>query len=143
MNRNVVAIVALLGCSSPLDVDVIPVDITGDPIVSPLERSAFSVTAENSGSERIVWGMGSSSCQLGLAVIVADERYEIATRTCTGDFVELGLDPGGTRTEVFLWGGEIIVDDEVVVLGPGRYQVFGYAGERAESKRIWVTVVET
>lgn len=142
--RTVVAaggLAAILSCSDPLAVEVFTVDVDGALVVSPMEQAAFRVTALNRGEERVVWGMGSSSCQLGLTVQDQDgKRHDIDFRDCTADLVEQGLDPGASRTETFLWGGWIRVDGQIQTLPSGEYRVRGVAGNREESAPILVTV---
>jgi hypothetical protein len=132
----------ILGCADPLAVEVFSVDVDGAPVVSPMEQAAFQVTAVNRGNERVTWGTGSSSCQLGLTVQDADaQRHSIDFRICTSDQVEQGLDPGASRTETFLWGGWIVLNGETRTLPSGEYRVRGVAGEREESAPILVTVL--
>jgi hypothetical protein len=134
-------LVLILACGDPLAVTVVTLDVDGSVIVSPNELEAFHVTAVNSGDERVVWGSGSSSCQLGLVVLDARESHNIDFRVCTMDLVEQGLDPGESRTETFSWGGTIIVDQEIQVLPSGQYRVFGVAGDRGQSEPLLVTVL--
>ncbi len=129
-------------CSDPLALDIVAVDVTGDLLVSPDNPATFRVSAVNRSRQRVVWGMGSSSCQLGLVVHVsANERHRIDHRACTADLVEQGLDPGRSRTEAFTWGGEVLEGNEMRVLDPGRYGVVGVAGDKGESGSITVTVI--
>lgn len=127
----VTALVVVLACRDSLGVSVVTMDVDGSVVVSPTELEGFRVTAVNRGDERIVWGSGSSSCQLGLVVLdAASRRHNIDFRDCTSDLVEQGLDPGESLTETFLWGGIIAVDQEMQVLPTGQYRVVGVAGER-------------
>lgn len=131
----------VLACGDPLAVTVVTLDVDGSVSVAPNELEEFRVTAVNNGRERVVWGTGSSSCQLGLVVFDGDgERHGIDFRACTEDLVEQGLDPGESRTEAFLWGGRIIVGQEMLILPPDDYDVVGIAGDRAQSKPLLVTV---
>lgn len=138
-----IALLALaMACSDPLAVDIVAVNIVGDVIVSPDEPATFRVTAVNRSNHRIVWGMGSSSCQLGLVVhIGVAQRQSIDHRACTDDLVEQGLDPGETRIEQFIWGGEVYVDGVPTMLDPGEYRVTAVAGTMGNSDPLLVTVV--
>jgi hypothetical protein len=149
--REAVAVgllVAVIACSDPLAVSIVTLDLDGNVVVSPQELESFRVTAVNRGDDRVVWGSGSSSCQLGLVVLDADgQRHSVDFRDCTSDLVEQGLDPGESLTESFLWGGMILVPQEpwssllpMQPLPAGRYRLFGTAGER-ESEPLWVTVL--
>jgi len=141
-------LVPIIACGDPLAVTVVTLDVDGSVAVSPHEQEAFHVTAVNHGDERVVWGSGSSSCQLGLVVLDTDgRRHNIDLRDCTDDLVEQGLDPGESRTETFVWGGMIMVDQQpwsslppLQALPAGQYRLVGTAGER-DSAPLWVTVV--
>ena len=129
------------GCADALSVDVVAVGVSGGAIVSPSDPGVFNVTAENRGDDRVVWGMGSSSCQLGLIVQDVDGEWRsIDFRGCTDDLVEQGLDPGESRTESFEWGGTIVVNGQDQTLPSGQYRVRGVAGSE-ESESLVVTVV--
>lgn len=142
MKRMIVLAGMVVACTSPLEIDVVPVDVTGDPIVSPASPGEFRVTVENRGTQEVAWGTGSSSCRLGLAVLLDDARAPIGDRMCTADIVVHLLEPGGSRTETITWDGRIVAGDEMVALPPGRYQIVGAAGRRASSQPIWVDVIE-
>ncbi len=143
MGRLAVAGVAgVLACGNPLAVSVMNVGVTGTIVVSPMERGGITVKAVNRGDERVVWGSGSSSCQLGLFVRDADGRdHSIDFRDCTADFVEQGLAPGDSLSETFVWGGWIEVDGELRTLPNGEYRVYGVAGDRARSEPLLVRVM--
>ena len=133
--------VLLVGCGNPLDVALLPVDVEGDLVVSPDEPGTFRIIAENAGGERIVWGMGSSSCQLGLEVEFDGRRHPAGGRICTADLVEQGLDAGESRTEEVEWDGAVPdIEGQPFHLPEGRYRVFGVAGDQGESRGLWVTV---
>jgi hypothetical protein len=124
-----------------LEVSLVTVDVDGSVVVSPMEQEGFNVTAQNLGDERVVWGAGSSSCQLGLEVIHGNgERHDINFRDCTDDLVEQGLDPGESLTETFVWGGTILLDGDWQTLPSGDYRLIGRAGEH-ESAPLVVTVL--
>jgi hypothetical protein len=139
--RAAIASVLVLACGNPLGVSVVNVDVGGTVVVSPMEQAGFLVTAVNNGDDRVIWGSGSSSCQLGLVVLDSDgRRHDIDFRDCTSDLVEHGLDPGESRTETFIWGGTILVDQEFLTLSSGQYRLIGLAGDR-ESDPLPVTVL--
>lgn len=134
-------IVLCIGCADPLGVSLVAVDVDGSVTVSPMEREAFNVTAQNLSEERVVWGFGSSSCQFGLVVEDHDGiRHNVDFRDCTTDLVEHALDAEESRTETFLWGGTILLDSQWQVLPSGEYRLFGLAGDR-ESAPILVKVM--
>lgn len=129
-------------CGDPLVVTAVTIDIDGSVVVSAQEFKAFEVTAVNHGDERVTWGSGSSSCQLGLVVLDATgRRHNIDFRVCTADLVERGLNPGESRKESFLWDGTIWVDEEMQNLRLGQYRVFGVAGDFQQSEPLTVTVL--
>lgn len=144
----VTGLVLVIGCGDPLAVTVVALDVVGSVTVSPNEEAEFHVTAVNRGDERVVWGSGSSSCQLGLVVLDADGgRHNIDFRACTDDLAEQGLDPGESRSETFLWGGTILVQQPpwsslppLQALPAGQYRLVGMAGEH-ESAPLLVTVL--
>lgn len=131
-----------VACADPLDVDIVAVDIVGDVVIRPGQEAVLEVTATNRSSQRVVWGMGSSSCQLGLVVLVDRQTRSIDFRVCTDDLVEQGLDGGERRAEAFRWGGQVVSDGETTMLPPGRYRVFGVAGDRGSSAPLRVTIAE-
>ena len=135
-------LVLTVTCGDPLVVTAVTLDIDGSVVVSPEEFKAFDVTATNHGDERVNWGGGSSSCQLGLTVLDANgQRHNIDFRVCSADLVERGLEPGESRKESFLWDGTIWVDEEMQILPSGQYRVFGVAGDRDLSESLTVRVL--
>jgi hypothetical protein len=68
-------------------------------------------------------------------------RHDVDFRECTADVVEQGLDPGESRTETFLWGGWIVVDEQIQTLPSGQYRVRGVVGGREESEPLVVSVL--
>lgn len=109
---------------------------------TPESPVAIEVTATNVGTERVVWGRGSSSCQLSLVVVVSGAfREAIAERGCTDDLAQQGLDPGESRSEVLPWAGRVREDGEIVLLPPGTYSLRGAAGTVAYSPAGSVTVM--
>lgn len=139
---SVVACTTAACTSGPLDVDIVAVDLVGDVIIGPSQQAVLEVTAANRTNQRVVWGMGSSSCQLGLVVLVAGRERNVDFRACTDDLVEHALDPGQARTESFTWDGQIASDGVLSLLPPGRYRVFGIAGDRGASAPLEVTIVD-
>ena len=110
---------------------------------SRLDPVIVTVTAENRGHSRVVWGYGSSTCQLGAVVRIdgADYRTD-AIRGCTQDAVQLWLDPGQTRTENWGWYGGVWIDQGGEVLPPGWYHLYGVAGSWVSSNGIVIEVFE-
>lgn len=98
-------------------------------IASPTDSVLLTVTATNQGSTRVVWGRGSSSCQLGAVVRVGATRVPAADlRACTEDLSEQALLPGESRTESWPWNGQVLRKTVIEPLAPGFYKVFGAAG---------------
>jgi hypothetical protein len=79
--------------------------------------------------DAVVWGRGSSSCQLGATVQVGLQEHSIDFRACTLDLVPQGLGSGESRTEEWMWGGEVLVTNRVDRLPPGAYDVRAVAGD--------------
>lgn len=99
-------------------------------VVSGSRPIQVTVTAVNESRERVVWGQGSSSCQLELWVEMEGAEYRgDAGRICTADYGDQGLEPGGVRREVFEWAGEVLRGGAVERLEPGVYRLRGGAGE--------------
>ena len=89
-----------------------------------------------------MWGRGSSSCQLTLAVLTpVGQRYTADVRACTEDLVEQGLDPGASRTETFEWGGEAYQDGEMIYLTPNTYRLIANAGQKGESQPLELQLI--
>lgn len=111
-------------------------------VVSAIDTLEVSATAVNVGSERVVWGQGSSSCQFDLMVAVNGvRRRAAAVRVCTADRTEHGLDPGESRTEILPWTGLVFdVDGEVERLPPGSYSVRAVAGSKGSSPEAAIEV---
>jgi hypothetical protein len=101
-----------------------------------------TVVATNAGDERVVWGVGSSGCQLSLRVRLDGMNVlAVEDRGCTDDVVEQGLDPGQTRSEVIPWIGLVDDGDQTILLDPGTYEVRGAAGDVAFSQPGEISVV--
>ena len=133
--------IGLTACGNPLEVGLLPMVVEGDRTVSPNNPGEFEVAIQNNGNERIIWGMGSSSCQLSLFVIADDIRHLVDDRACTEDLVEQGLDPGDRRTETFQWDGHIPdIEGQPFLLPDGEYELVGTAGTEAESEPFSVRV---
>jgi hypothetical protein len=109
----------------------IRVEIAADlRVVAGSRPVQVTVTAFNDGQERVIWGQGSSSCQLELWVEVEGAEYRgDVGRMCTADYGDQGLEPGGMRREVFDWAGEVLRGGAVERLDPGVYRLRGGAGE--------------
>jgi hypothetical protein len=138
---------AAVACSAPLQSGHaqaeggLQVTATADrSVASASDPVTVTVTAENLGDSRAVWGHGSGSCRLSLLVRVGATDLEAAPpRVCTMDYVEHGLDPGESRREVFVWSGEAVRDRSVIQLDPGIYELLGAAGEhRSEPIQIFL-----
>jgi hypothetical protein len=130
------------GCGL-FDGDDLEVTLSADgSVTSETEPVTFTVTATNRGSDRVRWGRGSSSCQLG-AVVRVGTRQEGALVNhggCTDDLVDQALEPGESRTESFSWSGLIVEGGDFAVLPAGAYQVRGAAGTAARSAPLAITV---
>lgn len=142
--RISVLLLALTSVAVGCDDDV-RLEVTAVPnktVANHADPVQITVTATNTGDERVVWGQGSSGCQLSLRVRVDGASLQaLEDRGCTDDFVEQGLDPGETRAEAILWGGSVLDGDQVFALEPGTYEVRGAAGTVAFSPPGEITVV--
>lgn len=143
------AAVLLCGCSLFHDEDC--KDLAGLRVTisasghrtSRLDPVLITVTAENTGDSRVVWGYGSSTCQLGAVVRIGGTDYHShEIRGCSRDVVELWLDPGQSRTENWGWRGGILTHKGGEVLPPGRYRLYGAAGSWLSSDGIVIEVLE-
>ena len=142
MPRAAILVLTLLlpACSAVLGTRGLTVAITAaDGPLTPARPLVITVTAVNQGEERVVWGQGSSSCQLTAEVLDAGVYYPIGDRVCTADYGPQGLDPGASRTETWEWDGTYRRDDGAVTLQSGAYQIRGRAGD-ATSLSITVTI---
>lgn len=101
--------------------------------VRPDAPITVTVTATNHGDERVVWGQGSSSCQLAAVVAVGTDLFPIDIRACTEDLGPQGLDPNERRVEQWSWNGEILVENRLDTLPPGDYRIWATAGTVAQS----------
>ncbi|NIN98771.1 MAG: hypothetical protein GTN93_21200 [Anaerolineae bacterium] len=138
------AVLLILGCSLFEDEENLEVRISASAsVASPSDPVTLTVTAENRGGSRVLWGKGSSTCQLTTVVRVEGREYPAPdiTKVCTADLVEAGLDPGETRTEVFHWRGHATLPDTFGVLLPGKYEVRGAAGNKARSAPVVIEVM--
>ena len=107
------------------------VDVTAEPaIFSAGESVTLTVLAENPTESRIVFGMGSSTCQLLSVVRFKDEDRGISvSRVCTADMSPWSLDPGERISESWVWTGEVVVDGVRQTLPLGTYELRGVAGD--------------
>ncbi len=112
-------------------------------VISLTEHVGLTVQVKNTGSSRIVWGNGSSSCQLGAEVRVGG-TYLVApgNRDCTDDLAEQGLDPGKSRSETWIWDGRVLGDDGLESLPAGEYDVYGTAGLRRSGEPVVIRVIQ-
>ena len=111
--------------------------------VSYTELVSLTVTAENRGRSRIVWGFGSSSCQLGAVVRVgALDRIAPGVRVCTEDLSEQGLDAGASRTETWFWDGRVLGENGLELLPPGQYEVYAVAGDCRSEAGVRIQMVQ-
>jgi hypothetical protein len=124
----------LVGCIAIFDTDdlLLSLDVS-NTTVRPDAPSTLTVTAKNTGDERIVWGQGSSSCQFGAFVAVGTDVFPIDIRACTDDLAPQGLDAGETRTETWTWNGEIVVEGNLDTLPTGDHRIWATAGAAARS----------
>ncbi len=130
------------GCGL-FDNDDLGVTLSADgSVTSETEPVTLTVTATNRGSDRVSWGRGSSSCQLGAVVRVAGRQVEARVNHggCTDDLVDQALEPGESRTESFTWNGLILEGDDFAFLPAGAYQLRGAAGTAARSAPLAITV---
>ena len=128
-------------CSPSDDTDLEVTISASSDVVSPSQPVTFTVSVENRGDSRIVWSMGSSTCQLALTVEVEGQDYPAHNmRGCTMDYVEQGLDSGESRSEALTWLGHIR-RDSLELLPPGVYGVRAVAGDLARSAPIEIKVV--
>ena len=128
-----------LGPTGPLEVTLAVEGVE----VSPSSSVVMTVTATNNTTGRIVWGTGSSSCTLGVAVRVDGTWVPmLAGRLCTTSITEHALEPGQTRTELFLWSGRIRRNDESESLPAGTYCVRAEAGAMGASEAVAIIVIK-
>ena len=145
---GLIPVVLLWGCSLFDDDDCediarLKVAISASAsLTSSSDPVDITVRAENQGNSRVVWGYGSSSCQLHAFVRIGENDYvTLDPRKCTGDAVEQWLDPGESRAEGWTWVGEVWKDQEVEVLPPGRYAVYGGAGSWVSTSTVRIEVL--
>ena len=136
---------AISACSvDPLDVASLEISIVSGPkLVSSSTPGSYEIQARNPTDARVEWGVGSSGCQLSLFVITPEgERLPAdVMRGCTEDFTLQALSAGQTRTETIEWGGQALVNNEVVTLPNAVYRLVASAGDRADSAPYEVQVV--
>jgi hypothetical protein len=100
-----------------------------------------TLDATNLSDSVIVWGEGSSTCQLRAYVRTVVQLLRTSEdRGCTRDIVTWALYPRQTRREAFRWDGRVIRDGSIGSLPSGRYRVFAAAGALALSYGIRVRV---
>jgi hypothetical protein len=121
--------IAAGGCSDVLGNDGLGITITfSDSVVTPDQPVTVTVTVMNLG-DSVVWGRGSSSCQLGALVLtdMGEHRVDVG-RLCTEDFGPQGLAQGESRTEQWPWAGEATIDGMTSSLLLNTYGVVAVAG---------------
>lgn len=130
------------GCDATTGIDGLDVVLTlSSSDVSVSDSVTLTVTATNAGSERIVWGHGSSSCQLTAWVRVGLRTVQIDDRACTEDLAPQGLDSGESRTESWKWNAVVFDAGTVDTLPPGGYRLVATAGDAAHSETRLVRVL--
>jgi hypothetical protein len=144
--HTLIACLASVGAGCALfndDPSLLLVAITDRAATAPADPMTLTITAINTGAGRVVWGRGSSSCQLGAVVAVTPYVWRSAgdLRVCTDDLVEQGLDPGAARTEQILWDGQVWRDGANAYLPAGNYELRAATGERGRSRPVRVTVL--
>jgi hypothetical protein len=128
----------LLACGSLGPAGPLEVTVSRSMEVDP-RSSDVLVTVRNPTRFRIVWGRGSSSCQLS-ADVYADGAWVPlrSRRICTMDLADQGLDPGGSRGEVLVWDGLVVRGGVRETLPAGQYLVRGRAGDHGTSAPLTV-----
>ena len=134
----------LAACSAVLgsDIGVVVALATSTATIPQQGTLTITVTATNESDEPLVWGQGSSSCQLGAVVRDGGEEHPIGDRVCTADYGPQGLGPGASRTEQWEWDGTYRSGAATVILPPGSYAIRGTAGD-VHSPALTVTVTAT
>jgi hypothetical protein len=112
-------------------------------VLSLTEHVGLTVSVKNDGPSRVVWGNGSSSCQLGVVVRIGEiNLIAPGDRDCTDDLSEQGLDPGKSRSETWIWDGRVLGDDGLESLPAGEYDVYGTAGLRRSGEPVVIRVIQ-
>lgn len=134
-------IFGMSGCSDAFGGDGLILTITVSATEVRLGAPVtIRVTALNLG-DSVVWGRGSSSCQLGAVTQVGADERRIDFRACTEDLAPQGLGPGKSRSESWTWNAEVFTGNVVDTLPPGAYQIWAVAGDAARSRPRAITVV--
>jgi hypothetical protein len=139
----VAALTALGGSGCALFDEDPPILLTVTASFAPGGLPAtLTATAVNRSEARVVWGRGSSSCQLDVVVALSRAvwRRAVIPRICTDDLAEQSLDPGASRTEQLVWNGVVRDGESFESLGPGRYELRATAGSEALSPPVAVQV---
>jgi hypothetical protein len=128
-------VAATIGCSDVLWDEGLGLTVTfSDSVVTPDQPVLVTLTAMNLG-DSVVWGTGSSSCQLDAFVLIgAEERRIDVLRGCTDDLATQGLGRGDARTERWPWNGAALIEGAADTLPAGVYEVVAVAGEVARSE---------
>ncbi len=135
-----VAILVSNGCSDLFGGGGLEIALSvSDTVTSPDAPVVVTATAMNAG-DSVIWGQGSSSCQLRAVVLLDSDERRIDYRACTDDLAPQGLGPDESRTEEWMWGGEVFGDGSVDTLPPGEYEIQAVAGELKRSPPVTVQV---
>jgi hypothetical protein len=128
-------VAATFGCSDVLWYEGLGITITfSDSVVTPDQPILVTITAMNL-ADSVVWGTGSSSCQLNACVLIgAEERRIDVLRGCTDDLATQGLGRGEAITERWAWNGQALIEGVADTLHEGVYEVVAVAGEVARSE---------
>lgn len=133
--------VVLAGCGGLFGPGDLRLEVAASGATFPQDGPfGFSVTAENTGEDEVVWGRGSSSCQLDVRVRVDGRDQRFAARLCTADLAPQRLGPGERRTEQLSFEGTYFDADSLALLPPGTYEFRGVAGDRARSAPVKVQI---
>ncbi len=131
---------AAMGCDdlfggSDLDLTL----AVSDTLAGPGRAVTIILTATSTG-EAVVWGQGSSSCQLTAVVRVDGKDHSVDLRGCTDDLVLQGVGAGGSRVEQWSWSGQYLADTGFEPLPAGRYELYALAGDLERSDGVAVRV---
>ncbi len=120
------------------------VEAVAERAVATAEQPALiEVTATNTGSRRLTYGSGSSTCRLHRLVRVdGTDRFAATERLCTADYRTHTLEPGASHTETLQWDGQVQIGAEIVRLEPGEYEVRGAAGHKGRSAPVLIALEE-
>jgi len=139
LTSGLVSVLAMVGCALTMPGFLKVTALAEKPIATFEEPALVRITATSVAERRFTFGEGSSTCQLHLLVRVDGiDRRAVDERLCTADTRTHSLQPGESRTELLPWSGRVQMDDEIVDLHPGLYEVRGGAGFKGVSAPIAV-----